>query len=389
MRVEGTPAVEWGMEQERRVPEGSARLADERFRWIFTRMQRAALPIHLALAALFIGLGLTVMVWVNFGSMALHGTVWALLRNGHERGAFLLAVTNLVLLFVTATLLLGWTSGFHYYLLVLPMLFVLHPSWSRRTKAVACTSTVGAYGLLALHAYLTGTLAAPVAPGVDVLGVFNAVSFAATMAVLAVIVGRATGDAEAGLRRATFTLEELSNRDPLTGLFNRRAIETLLQAAQVRMQHLGERYAVVMVDLDRFKRINDSYGHACGDAVLEAVAGVLEGAVRDTDHVSRWGGEEFLVLFPNSTRAGAHYAALKMLEAVRECHIDCATGNWIGVTGTFGVAASAPSRSAAAVVRAADEALYAGKRSGRNCVVSEPHDDAKVSIEAAAPAGPS
>jgi hypothetical protein len=251
------------MEQERRVSEGSARLADERFRWIFTRMQRAALPIHLALAALFIGLGLTVMVWVNFGSMALHAAVWVLLRNGRERGAFLLAVTNLVLLFVTATLLLGWASGFHYYLLVLPMLFVLHPSWSRRTKAVACTSTVGAYGLLALHAYLNGTLAAPVAPGVDVLGVFNAVSFAATMSVLAVIVGRATGD-----------------------------------------------------------------------AVLGAVAGVLEGTVRDTDHVSRWGGEEFLVLFPNSTRAGAHYA---------------------------------------------------GKRSGRNCVMSEPYVDTEVRVEAAAP----
>ena len=389
MRIDSDPAVEWSMEQVRRLSDGSAQLADERFRWIFTRMQRTALPIHLALAALFIGLGLTVMVWVNFGSMALHGTVWALLRNGHERGAFLLAVTNLVLLFVTATLLLGWTSGFHYYLLVLPMLFVLHPSWSRRAKAVACTSTVGAYGLLALHAYLNGTLAAPVAPGVDVLGVFNAVSFAATLSVLAVIVGRATGEAEAGLLHASVILEELSNRDPLTGLFNRRAIEALLQAAQVRRQHLGESYAVVMVDIDRFKHINDSYGHACGDAVLGTVAGALEGAVRDTDHVARWGGEEFLVLFPNSTRAGAHYAALKMLDAVRECGTDCATGNGIGVTATFGVAGSAPSRSAVAVVRAADEALYAGKRSGRNCVVSEPHDDAEVGVEAAALASPS
>jgi diguanylate cyclase (GGDEF)-like protein len=372
------------MEQARRLSDGSARLAEERFRWIFTRMTQAAIPIHLALTALFIALGLTAMVWVNFGSMALHAGVWALLRNGRERAAFLLAVTNLVLLFVTATLLLGWASGFHYYLLVLPMLFVLHPGWSRPVKVMACTSAAGAYGLLALHAYFNGALTTPVSPGVDVLGVFNAVSFAATMSVLAFIVGKATGDAEEGLLHASVILEELSNRDPLTGLLNRRAIEALLQAAQVRMQHLGERYAVVMVDLDRFKRVNDSYGHACGDAVLGAVAGALEGAVRDTDHVARWGGEEFLILFPNSTRAGAHFAALKMLDAVRACSTDCATGNGIGVTATFGVAASAPSRSAAVVVRAADEALYAGKRSGRNCVVSEPYVDTEVRVEAAA-----
>ncbi len=373
----------WGVQRLPHLPALPVPPAEERFRVIFAHMLQVAVPIHFALATLFLVLGQTTLAWVNLGSIALHLTVRVLLRHGRGHQAFLLAVANLLLLFVTATLLMGWASGFHYYLLVLPLLFVLYPGWSRSVKAAACTGVAGAYGLLALHAYLGGRLVSHMAPGVDAFGIFNAVSFAVTMSVLSFIVGKTTADAENGLRHATVTLEELSNRDPLTGLLNRRAMEALLQAAHARLEVAGEPYAVALIDLDHFKRLNDSHGHSCGDAVLGAISGALQGAVRDSDHVARWGGEEFLVLLTNSSRSGADNAAHKMLEALRACRIDCLSADgigggatlleptFLGITATLGVAAGTPFRGAEATVRAADEALYQGKRAGRDRVVME------------------
>lgn len=350
------------------APAIAAPRAEERFHWILTRMVRIAVPIHIGLIALFLSFGIDTMAWLNLASIASYASVYALLRQQRIREAFAVGATELILFNVIATLAVGWASGFHYYLLLLPVLFVLHPVWSRPTKAGACVAICAAYGLLALHAYLDGALTTFTASGSDALGVFNALTFATTLSVLAFAAGKATGDAEDGLRRATQTLEELSNRDPLTGLLNRRATEPLLHTAHARQRRTGEPYTIAIIDLDHFKRVNDQHGHACGDAVLGTVAGAIEGALRTTDHIARWGGEEFLVLLSDTTPAGAHHAALKLLHAIRNCHIDCDNGTHLTITATIGIAPSTPDRPIEATIHAADEALYAGKQAGRDRV---------------------
>lgn len=347
---------------------------EERFHWILTRMVRIAVPIHVGLGAFFLWFGLPGMAWFSLASIASYAGVHAFLRRQRARSAFALGAAQLLLFNGLATLAAGWTAGFHYYLLLLPVLFVLHPTWARSLRAGACIAICAAYGLLALHAYLTGTITGLTTAGADALGVLNAVTFATVLSVLAFTAGKATGDAEDGLRKATETLEELSNRDPLTGLLNRRATEAFLEAAHARLRRYREPYAVAMVDLDHFKTVNDRHGHACGDAVLGTIAGALEGALRDTDHVARWGGEEFLVLLADTTPAGAHYAALKMLDAVRACCIECENGSVLTTSATIGVAASTPKRNIEATVNAADEALYASKRAGRDRVTLEPNE---------------
>lgn len=355
--------------------------AEERFHWILTQMVRIAVPIHVALVALFFWLGLPTMARFNLVSIASYAGVHLLLRHQRVRGAFALGAGQLLLFNGLATLAVGWPAGFHYYLLLLPVLVVLHPDWSRLVKASVCLAVCAAYGLLALHAYLAGTIATLTTGGADALGVFNALTFAIALSVLAFIAAKATGDAEQELRQATATLEELSNRDPLTGLLNRRATEHSLQTAHARLRRLGEPYAVAMVDLDHFKRVNDRYGHACGDGVLGAIAGALEGALRDTDHVARWGGEEFLILLANTTPAGAQHAAAKLLNAVRACRIECENGRVLTTTATIGLAASSTTRGIDATVNAADEALYAGKRAGRDRVELEPTAPRDAALE--------
>jgi diguanylate cyclase (GGDEF)-like protein len=155
--------------------------------------------------------------------------------------------------------------------------------------------------------------------------------------------------------------------DPLTGLANRRRFLAALELEVSRVQRYGRQLSVILVDLDDFKRINDSHGHSAGDDVLCAVAGVLLTSVRDVDVPARLGGEEFAVLLPETDLEGAAVLAERLRRLVEELRLPPPAGQ-TPVTATFGVAASPPGRSAGAVLEIADVALLRGKREGKNLV---------------------
>jgi diguanylate cyclase (GGDEF)-like protein len=165
------------------------------------------------------------------------------------------------------------------------------------------------------------------------------------------------------LRESRDALERLSVTDGLTNLYNRRRLMELLTAEVRRCQRLKHTFAVVMVDVDRFKQYNDDYGHPAGDRVLVRVAALLEDAVREVDSVARYGGEEFVVLMPE---AGEREAAA-LAERLRQRIADEPFARQVTIS--LGVA-QYPSQgdTADAVVAAADAALYEAKRGGRNRV---------------------
>jgi diguanylate cyclase (GGDEF)-like protein len=177
--------------------------------------------------------------------------------------------------------------------------------------------------------------------------------------------------AKAELERANAELAHLAATDPLTGLANRRQADVLLAREAARGRRQTTPVAVVMIDIDHFKSINDTYGHTVGDAVLGHLAERLQSRVRASDIVVRYGGEEFLLILPETDYDGA----VGLAETLREC-IEAATfshGNkQLILTGSFGVAVLKPSRNSdfADAVRKADEAMYAAKSRGRNRVVS-------------------
>ena len=163
-------------------------------------------------------------------------------------------------------------------------------------------------------------------------------------------------------------LQYQSDHDVLTDLLSRRAMERLLEAEAQRQRRFGAGYAVLSIDIDHFKLINDRWGHATGDAVLVRVAHALRDASREVDRVARMGGEEFCVLLPGVDQAGAERAAQRLLQAVRELeHLDA--GPSLQVTVSIGLAIVGPdAEPLPALLRRLDQALYAAKNRGRNRV---------------------
>jgi diguanylate cyclase (GGDEF)-like protein len=170
------------------------------------------------------------------------------------------------------------------------------------------------------------------------------------------------------IRDSELALAELARRDRLTGLYNRRALEEMLRDALARHERLNEGFAVVLVDIDLFKQINDTRGHAAGDEVLRIIAGRLSGAVREIDKTFRFGGEEFVVLLANADRYSADTAAERIRAAVAERPV-MVNGVEIPVTISAGVATTGDSANAEGLLAAADAALYRAKADGRNRVV--------------------
>ncbi len=163
-------------------------------------------------------------------------------------------------------------------------------------------------------------------------------------------------------------LDRLSTRDDLTGALNRRAFRRALAAAlEQRRQHPAP-LSVILIDADRFKRINDTWGHAAGDAVLQALADVARSVLGEGDQLGRLGGDEFAVLCRRPARGAPGSDAASLADRLREHaeSLDFAFGG--RVTVTLGVAAAEEGDTVDSLLARADRALYAAKRSGRNGV---------------------
>ena len=171
-------------------------------------------------------------------------------------------------------------------------------------------------------------------------------------------------------------LERLSRHDPMTGLLNRRAMGDLLSQEEQRVRRTAKsgqaaaQMSVLMIDVDHFKRLNDSHGHAAGDRALLQLATLMGSHLRDIDHLARWGGEEFLALLPATSGSEALMLAERLCERVRHLSLSSDAGR-IALTVSMGVADwVGPQDSMAALLKRADDALYAAKHGGRDRVGS-------------------
>lgn len=183
-------------------------------------------------------------------------------------------------------------------------------------------------------------------------------------------VGKRIVDLQMDLLEAREELRDRANKDLLTMLPNRSAIASALDQELARCHRDRRTVGIVLLDIDHFKRINDTYGHFAGDAVLRETANRLRGSMRTYDQVGRYGGEEFLAVLPNCDLEQASSLAERMRRRLTAAPI-LADGHEIDVSASFGVTISDHSdRQPEQFVRIADEALYQAKASGRNCIVS-------------------
>ncbi len=162
-------------------------------------------------------------------------------------------------------------------------------------------------------------------------------------------------------------LIEYANIDPLTGLHNRRALSERLVQEWARLMRHGGRLSVIMADIDHFKNVNDRFGHLVGDDVLRQVAGLLAEGCRESDMPFRYGGEEFVILAPETSAEAAADFAERLRTSICSAPME-AHGQAVEVTASFGVAGNDGRQSPEDMIKAADEAMYRAKSAGRNCV---------------------
>lgn len=160
-------------------------------------------------------------------------------------------------------------------------------------------------------------------------------------------------------------LDFAASHDGLTGLFNRREATRQLTAEYERFLRSGHAFAIMLIDVDHFKHINDTYGHDSGDQVLRQISTILQQTCRKTDRVGRWGGEEFLVMFPDTGLPEAGVIASRIRENIEQHHF-LVGANDVAVTISAGLVDSVNNLSLEDLLRDVDELLYEAKHQGRN-----------------------
>ncbi len=172
------------------------------------------------------------------------------------------------------------------------------------------------------------------------------------------------------LRESEAQLRELSVRDPLTGLFNRRYLEETLDRELKRAARKRLPLGIIMLDIDHFKQFNDTHGHAAGDLLLGQLGDTLKRHIRAGDIACRYGGEEFLMILPEANREDSRHRAEHLREEVKRIHIYCDSQILEGITMSLGVAVfPLDGKTRERVLKMADDALYQAKKEGRDCVV--------------------
>jgi diguanylate cyclase (GGDEF)-like protein len=185
--------------------------------------------------------------------------------------------------------------------------------------------------------------------------------------VMADHVTEARRDLEAKVRERTAALERLTLVDPLTELLNRRGMLSRIDEEMHRAQREGWALGILWIDIDHFKDINDHQGHGVGDQVIRAIAAVVQRSVRPYDAVSRWGGDEFLVLLPQITQAGLDDLGARLCAEVEACdEVRTATGEALAFTVSIGGHLQQPGETLADILQHGDQALYRAKAGQRN-----------------------
>jgi diguanylate cyclase (GGDEF)-like protein len=166
-------------------------------------------------------------------------------------------------------------------------------------------------------------------------------------------------------------VEVLAITDPLTGLYNRRYFDNVLQKELTQRKRYGQSVTCLMMDIDHFKQVNDTYGHEAGDFVLKEIAELLKTHLREVDTIARWGGEEFIVMMPHTDIHGAFVPASRILKTIADKTFDKIPD--VHITVSIGLACTGETQNIPDIlVNAADLALYEAKKKGRNRIEVAP-----------------
>ncbi|MCR4792073.1 MAG: GGDEF domain-containing protein [Lachnospiraceae bacterium] len=330
--------------------------------------------VHVFMMFMYHIMGVWELSLYNVIATAYYSYCYSVVREGRVSRGYLLTFLEIIFQMVLTTIVIGWEAGFYTYVIaIIPLYYYISMFVMKNGDRIFRPMVWSLLTFITiLAAYTIGQIFEPMEQLSLVQGsfafVFNlllSVQLIIWMSHFFVLGYKKSLDTLAD-QNANLDLE--ASIDPLTKLYNRRTMETALDAALAEAKKSGALFSLVMADIDFFKKINDTYGHDCGDVALVGVSEILKACVRDGDTVCRWGGEEFLLLVK-----GNRSVATTVAERIRsriENNIVEYEGNQIRFTMTLGVSTYAPGYSLEKLVTQADENLYFGKEHGRNQVVS-------------------
>jgi diguanylate cyclase (GGDEF)-like protein len=319
------------------------------------------LIVHLPLIPLFFFQGFEFLSFLNIFSSLMWYTGWRVNRLGDHDLAITLMMSEVVLHTLFVVPIVGWHAGFQYYL------FGAIPFSLFNNKFDGKTIVLVSFGLCIIFFALdimTHDAPQNLAFSAGLIRIINYLNI--------VIAFTAVGLISYYFRLASITLEQelekLANTDSLTGLYNRRRMQKMLEMQLSLSSRKESDFTLIFVDIDHFKKFNDTYGHSCGDYILCEVALFMRNHLRQGDALARWGGEEFLIMLPNTDIKGAQTIAEKLRKAISEQRFHLA-GQEFSVTMTFGLSQHEKNDSLDESLKRADDALYRGKEAGRNMVM--------------------
>ncbi len=327
--------------------------------WILlARVALFAAFVDVLLLVFFLIVGSPAQTAITSGCILLYGAAFYLLKHRRNRPAVALISAGVVVHAAIGTVLAGWGSGFHYYLLMfVPVVVVGSPP----RKALWMLTILWSLYLSLLFATQT---VAPLQPikhqALLLLQAFNA-------SILCVMVTYFTLKYTQLASVSDRKLRLLATTDSLTGLFNRRHANEIAMREASQGGRACRPLSFILADIDHFKTINDQYGHEGGDAVLVEVSKALSSVTRAQDILARWGGEEFLLVLPDTSREGAAELAHRIHQMMQTLRPMVGAAQ-VPVTLTMGVSSQLHDEGFSTVLARADQALYEGKRAGRNCV---------------------
>lgn len=339
-----------------------SRLAGAAYWAMMRRIVVVAGCIDAAWILLYAGLDAPFLAALNVASVALYAAAYLLIGQRRNRAAVTLVWLEVLVHSAAASLLIGWDSGFHYFLLLFIPAMVVGTArrWALPAVLLLLTFYVGLHALCERLGPLSPLQpwALTVAWWVNVALIFG---FFYAMAAFY----RAT------VIKAERRLLAAATTDGLTGLANRSHFQLRAAAELAHGQRNRAPTALVLADVDFFKRVNDDHGHDVGDKVLVQVGTVMRATLREVDVLARWGGEEFLALLPQCSDTTALEVAERLREAVAAIQIDV-DGRLLQITASFGVAEVQDMQDLQAAIARADQALYRSKHEGRNRVNAAP-----------------
>lgn len=328
----------------------------------YWQMQRRCVVIagsvNVLMLIVFFYVGLRSLALLSLASIAAYGLAYVCLEQRRNLLAVSLMWSEVILHAGFGFLLAGPDGAAQYYfLLFFPAIFLGTPP---RKAILPAACILAIYVGLDAYVYAAGTIERVSAVNLAIMRYFNIAVFVGMLSYLAAYYRNRVVSSEKQLRT-------WATSDPLTGLANRRSMDAIITELE---QSRSLDVAVIMADIDHFKSINDRYGHNGGDIVLRKVAGAIAGCTRDSDHVARWGGEEFLIILPVGPASRVSEVAERIRRQVESMRFDeLASGEApLSVTLTLGIMRRSEGEPLQATIRKADERLYEGKRLGRNRV---------------------